>query len=67
MLPDIGHTDDFWSYQTPAANRLINTFFDSGRVDTSLYTRTSSDFPPGSFVRPNRTPTHDATGSPTAR
>jgi pimeloyl-ACP methyl ester carboxylesterase len=46
MLPDIGHTDDFWSYQTPAANRLINTFFDSGRVDTSLYTRTSIDFTP---------------------
>ena len=46
VLPDIGHTDDFWTYQTPAANRLINTFLDSGRVDTSLYTRTSVDFTP---------------------
>ena len=46
VLPDIGHTDDFWTYQTPAANRLINTFLDSGRVDTSLYARTSVDFTP---------------------
>jgi pimeloyl-ACP methyl ester carboxylesterase len=46
VLPDIGHTDDFWTYQTPAANRLINTYLDSGRVDTSLYTRTPVDFTP---------------------
>jgi len=46
VLPDIGHTDDFWTYQTPAANRLINAFLDSGRVDTSLYTRTAVDFTP---------------------
>jgi pimeloyl-ACP methyl ester carboxylesterase len=46
VLPHIGHTDDFWSYQTPAGNRLINAFFDSGRVDTSLYTRTPIDFTP---------------------
>ena len=30
VLPDVGHTDDFWTYQTPASNRLINTFLDSG-------------------------------------
>jgi pimeloyl-ACP methyl ester carboxylesterase len=46
VLPDIGHTDDFWTYQTPASNRLIHTYLDSGRVDTSLYTRTSVDFTP---------------------
>jgi pimeloyl-ACP methyl ester carboxylesterase len=46
VLPDIGHTDDFWAYQKPAGNRLINTFLDSGRVDTSLYTRTPVDFTP---------------------
>jgi pimeloyl-ACP methyl ester carboxylesterase len=46
VLPDIGHTDDFWTYQTPASNRLINTYFDSGRLDTSLYTRTPVDFTP---------------------
>ena len=46
VLPDIGHTDDFWTYQTRAANRLVNTFLESGRVDTSLYRRTSVDFTP---------------------
>jgi pimeloyl-ACP methyl ester carboxylesterase len=46
VLPDIGHTDDFWAYQTAAGERLINTFFDSGRVDTSLYRRTPVDFTP---------------------
>ena len=46
VLPDIGHTDDFWTYQTPASNRLINSYFDSGQVDTSLYTRTPVDFTP---------------------
>ena len=46
VLPDIGHSDDFWTYQTPASNRLINTFLDSGRVDASLYTRTPVDFTP---------------------
>ncbi len=46
VLPDIGHTDDFWTYQTPAANLLVNTFLDTGRVDTSLYRRTAVDFTP---------------------
>jgi hypothetical protein len=46
VLPDIGHTDDFWTYQTPAGTRLINTYFSSGRVDTSLYTRAPVDFTP---------------------
>jgi pimeloyl-ACP methyl ester carboxylesterase len=46
VLPDIGHTDDFWTFQKPASSRLINTYFDSGRVDTSLYKRTPVDFTP---------------------
>jgi pimeloyl-ACP methyl ester carboxylesterase len=46
LIPDIGHSDDFWTYQTPASNRLINTFFDRGRVDTTLYKRTPVDFTP---------------------
>jgi len=48
VLSDLGHTDDFWTYQPKAADRLINTFLDSGRVDTSSYTRNSVDFTPGS-------------------
>ena len=46
VIPDIGHTDDFWVYQTAASTALITTFLDSGRVDTSRYTRTSVDFTP---------------------
>jgi pimeloyl-ACP methyl ester carboxylesterase len=46
VLPSIGHSDDFWAYQTAAGNRLINAFLDSGRVDTSLYKRTSVGFTP---------------------
>jgi pimeloyl-ACP methyl ester carboxylesterase len=46
VLEHIGHTDDFWTYQTEAGGRLINTFFDSGRVDRSLYRRTAVDFTP---------------------
>jgi hypothetical protein len=46
ILPNIGHTDDFWTYQPDASSRLVNTFFDSGRVDTSAYGETSVDFTP---------------------
>jgi len=46
VLPNIGHSDDFWATQKAAGNRLINTYFDSGRVDTSLYTPTRVDFTP---------------------
>jgi pimeloyl-ACP methyl ester carboxylesterase len=46
VLPGVGHTDDFWTYEKPAANRLINTYLDSGRVDTSLYTSHAVDFTP---------------------
>jgi pimeloyl-ACP methyl ester carboxylesterase len=46
VLANIGHTDDFWTYQREASNRLINTFLDTGRVDRSLYRQTSVDFTP---------------------
>jgi pimeloyl-ACP methyl ester carboxylesterase len=46
VLPEMGHTDDFWATQIPAGNRLINTYLDSGRVDTSLYKRVPVDFTP---------------------
>lgn len=32
-----GHTETFWHSQPEARARLLNTFFDSGRVDDSLY------------------------------
>jgi pimeloyl-ACP methyl ester carboxylesterase len=46
VLRDLGHSNDFWVYEPAASKRLINTFFDSGRVDTSLYTHNSVDFTP---------------------
>jgi hypothetical protein len=46
VLRDLGHSNDFWAYEPAASNRLINTFFDSGRVDTSVYTHNSVDFTP---------------------
>ena len=35
ILGNLGHTDDFWSYEPAASGHLVNTFFDSGRADTS--------------------------------
>jgi pimeloyl-ACP methyl ester carboxylesterase len=46
VLAELGHTIDFWTYQPEAGSRLINTFFDSGRVDDSLYKPASVDFTP---------------------
>jgi pimeloyl-ACP methyl ester carboxylesterase len=46
VLQNIGHTNDFWTYQPDAGTRLINTYLASGRADTSLYTPTSVDFTP---------------------
>lgn len=36
-LKDLGHTETFWNSQSQARARLLNTFFDTGRVDESLY------------------------------
>jgi pimeloyl-ACP methyl ester carboxylesterase len=47
VLAGIGHSGSFWHYQTAAGTRLINTFFDSGRVDDSLYRPGRVDFTPG--------------------
>jgi pimeloyl-ACP methyl ester carboxylesterase len=46
VLKNLGHTDDLWAYEPAASSHLINTYFDSGRVDTSLYTHASVDFTP---------------------
>jgi pimeloyl-ACP methyl ester carboxylesterase len=46
VLRDMGHSDDFWALQPRAADRLVNTYLDSGRVDTSLYTHNKVDFTP---------------------
>ena len=46
VLAGIGHTTSFWTQQRKAGSHLINTFFDSGRVDDSLYKPTTVDFTP---------------------
>jgi hypothetical protein len=44
VLAELGHTTDFWAYQPEASTRLINTFYDTGEVDDSLYTYRRMDF-----------------------
>jgi hypothetical protein len=46
VLPGFGPTGDFWNLQPAAGSRLVNAFFDSGKVDDSLYTRRDVDFTP---------------------
>jgi pimeloyl-ACP methyl ester carboxylesterase len=44
VLPGIGHTGTFFAVQPEASSRLINTYFDTGKVDTSLYQPQTVDF-----------------------
>ena len=46
VLPGIGHTGSFFAVQPEASSRLINTFFDTGKVDDSLYQPETVDFTP---------------------
>jgi RND superfamily putative drug exporter len=46
VLRGFGHTTTFWSEQPRANERLLNTFFDTGKVDTSLYVPGKVDFTP---------------------
>jgi hypothetical protein len=46
VLDGFGHSLDFWTYQPDAGSRLVNRFFDSGRVDDSLYEPQVVDFTP---------------------
>ena len=44
---DFGHTGSFWNSQPEARVHLLNTFFDTGQVDASLYTYQPLDFDVG--------------------
>ena len=46
VLPGMGHTGTFFAVQSEAGSRLINTFFDTGKVDESLYRPQTVDFTP---------------------
>jgi pimeloyl-ACP methyl ester carboxylesterase len=47
ILKDLGHTGSFWSSQPEARVHLLNTFYDTGQVDASLYTYQPLDFDVG--------------------
>jgi hypothetical protein len=47
ILKDFGHTGSFWSSQPEARAHMLNTFFDTGQVDASLYTYQPLDFDVG--------------------
>ena len=44
ILEDMGHTETIWYSQPEARAHLVNTFFDSGKVDASLYEYQPIDF-----------------------
>jgi len=46
ILSGLGHVDDFFSYEPSASTRLLTTFYDTGQVDTSLYTPNKVNFTP---------------------
>ena len=46
VLPGFGHSTSFWTQQPAAGTHLVNTFFDTGRVDDSLYKPARFDFAP---------------------
>jgi hypothetical protein len=46
VLAEMGHSDTSWTYHPKASTRLLNTYFDTGNVDTSLYTPAKVDFTP---------------------
>ena len=47
ILKDFGHTASFWNSQPEAQAHMLNTFFDAGQVDASLYTYQPLDFDVG--------------------
>lgn len=46
VLAGFGHVASFWTEQTEAGTTLINTFYDTGEVDDSLYTPQSVELTP---------------------
>ena len=44
VLSEFGHTNDMWGLQPEATIHLLTTFYDTGEVDSSLFTYQSMDF-----------------------
>ncbi len=55
VLHNLGHTEDSFNYEKTAFTRLVNTYFDTGRVDQSAYTPRTMNFHPS--------PTHSEIGA----
>jgi len=45
-LKDMGHTNDFWGFQAEARQKLITSFYATGKADASLYKTIPMDFTP---------------------
>jgi hypothetical protein len=48
ILKEFGHGNTFWNSQPAARLHMLTTFYDSGKVDASLYTYQLLDFDVGS-------------------
>ncbi|GID30520.1 alpha/beta fold hydrolase [Paractinoplanes brasiliensis] len=46
ILPELGHSGDFWEHRPEASRHLLTTFFDSGTVDASRFGPRAVDFQP---------------------
>ena len=46
ILPELGHTGDFWEHRPEAGQHLLTTFFDTGTVDASQFDSRPVDFEP---------------------
>ena len=47
VLTNFGNTSSFWNSQLEARVHMLNTFFDTGQVNASLYTYQPLDFDVG--------------------
>ena len=46
VIAEQGHVNDFWGFQPEARQRLLTSFFDTGKADASLYKYLPMDFKP---------------------
>ena len=46
VISEQGHVSDFWGFQAEARQRLLNSFYETGTADASLYKYLPMDFKP---------------------
>ena len=46
VIAEQGHVSDFWGFQPQARQRLLTSFYDTGKADASLYQTLPMDFKP---------------------